>query len=98
VSGTPLVNGMLERCRGVLADHDQQAEDPFAAALRHHDHRVPPYERAVQFPNELRKALSPRHCEVVKPTPFTRHGPGPAGRASRLPGDPDASPCCATSP
>jgi len=46
VSGTPLVNGMLERCRGVLADHDQQAEDLFAEALRHHDHRVPPYERA----------------------------------------------------
>jgi DNA-binding CsgD family transcriptional regulator len=37
---------MLERCRGVLADHDQQAEDLFAEALRHHDHRVPPYERA----------------------------------------------------
>jgi DNA-binding CsgD family transcriptional regulator len=46
VSGTPLVNGMLARCRGVLAENDQQAEDLFTEALRHHDHRVPPYERA----------------------------------------------------
>jgi DNA-binding CsgD family transcriptional regulator len=46
VSRTPLVNGMLARCRGVMADHDQEADELFAEALRHHDHRVPPYERA----------------------------------------------------
>jgi DNA-binding CsgD family transcriptional regulator len=46
VSGTPLVNGMLARCRGVMTGDDQQAEELFAEALRHHDHRVPPYERA----------------------------------------------------
>jgi DNA-binding CsgD family transcriptional regulator len=46
VSGTPLVNGMLARCRGVLTDDDQQAEELFTEALRHHDHRVPTYERA----------------------------------------------------
>jgi DNA-binding CsgD family transcriptional regulator len=46
VSRTPLVNGMLARCRGVMADDDQQADDHFAEALRQHDHRVPPYERA----------------------------------------------------
>jgi DNA-binding CsgD family transcriptional regulator len=45
-SGTPLVNGMLARCRGVLAADDQQADELFAEALCHHDHRVPPYERA----------------------------------------------------
>jgi DNA-binding CsgD family transcriptional regulator len=46
VSRTPLVNGMLARCRGVLAADRQQAETLFAEALRHHDHRVPPFERA----------------------------------------------------
>jgi DNA-binding CsgD family transcriptional regulator len=46
VSRTPLVNGMLARCRGVLAASRQQADTLFAEALRHHDHRVPPYERA----------------------------------------------------
>jgi DNA-binding CsgD family transcriptional regulator len=46
VSRTPLVNGMLARCRGVLAADRQQADTFFAEALRHHDHRVPPYERA----------------------------------------------------
>jgi DNA-binding CsgD family transcriptional regulator len=46
VSDTPLVNGMVARCRGVMADNDQQAEDLFAEALRQHDHRVPSYERA----------------------------------------------------
>jgi DNA-binding CsgD family transcriptional regulator/DNA polymerase III delta prime subunit len=45
-SGTALVNGMLARCRGVMTDDDQQADELFAEALRHHDHRVPPYERA----------------------------------------------------
>jgi DNA-binding CsgD family transcriptional regulator len=46
VSATPLVNGMLARCRGMLADNDQEADGLFAEALRHHDHRVTPYERA----------------------------------------------------
>jgi DNA-binding CsgD family transcriptional regulator len=46
VSRTPLVNGMLARCGGVLAASRQQAGTLFAEALRHHDHRVPPYERA----------------------------------------------------
>jgi DNA-binding CsgD family transcriptional regulator len=46
VSGTPLVNGMLSRCRGVMADSDQEADEQFAESLRQHDHRVPPYERA----------------------------------------------------
>jgi DNA-binding CsgD family transcriptional regulator len=46
VSRTPLVNGMLARCRGVMAGNDQEADELFAEALRHHDHRVPPYERA----------------------------------------------------
>ena len=45
-SGTPLVDGMLARCRGVMADDDQEADGLFAVALRHHDHRVTPYERA----------------------------------------------------
>jgi DNA-binding CsgD family transcriptional regulator len=46
VSRTPLVDGMLARCRGVLAADRRQADSFFAEALRHHDHRVPPYERA----------------------------------------------------
>jgi DNA-binding CsgD family transcriptional regulator len=46
VSATPLVDGMLARCRGVLADNDQEADGLFAEALRHHDYRVTPYERA----------------------------------------------------
>jgi DNA-binding CsgD family transcriptional regulator len=46
VSGTPLVNGMLARCRGVMADSDQEADEQFAESLREHDYRVPPYERA----------------------------------------------------
>ena len=46
MSRTPLVNGMLARCRGVLAADRQQADTLFAEALRHHDHRVPPFERA----------------------------------------------------
>ena len=37
---------MLARCRGVLAGNDQEADGLFAEALRHHDHRVTPYERA----------------------------------------------------
>jgi DNA-binding CsgD family transcriptional regulator len=46
VSQTPLVRGMLARCRAVLAADQRQADDLFAQALGHHDHRVPPYERA----------------------------------------------------
>jgi DNA-binding CsgD family transcriptional regulator len=46
VSRTPLVNGMLARCRGVLAADPHQAGTAFAEALRHHDHRVPSFERA----------------------------------------------------
>jgi len=46
VSRTPLVDGMLVRCRAVLTEDAAQADDLFAQALGHHDHRVPPYERA----------------------------------------------------
>jgi DNA-binding CsgD family transcriptional regulator len=46
VSRTPLVNGILARCRAVLAADRQQADALFAEALRHHDHRVQPFERA----------------------------------------------------
>jgi DNA-binding CsgD family transcriptional regulator len=46
VSRTPLVDGLLARCRAVLAADPAQADDLFAEALRHHDHRVPPFERA----------------------------------------------------
>jgi DNA-binding CsgD family transcriptional regulator len=46
VSRTPLVDGMLARCRAVMTEDAAQADDLFARALGHHDHRVPPYERA----------------------------------------------------
>ncbi|HTX09124.1 MAG TPA: LuxR C-terminal-related transcriptional regulator [Solirubrobacteraceae bacterium] len=46
VSRTPLVAGMLVRCRGVMADDAEQADLLFREALRHHDLRMNPYERA----------------------------------------------------
>jgi len=46
VSRTPLVDGILARCRAVTTEDAAQADDLFAQALGHHDHRVPPYERA----------------------------------------------------
>jgi DNA-binding CsgD family transcriptional regulator len=46
VSRTSLVKGTLARCRGILAADRQQAGILFAEALRHHDHTVPPFERA----------------------------------------------------
>jgi len=46
VSQTPLVDGMLARCRAVMTADQRQADDLFAQALGYHDHRVPPYERA----------------------------------------------------
>lgn len=46
VSRTPLVDGMLARCRAVLTADPAQADDLFAEALRYHDHRVPPFDRA----------------------------------------------------
>ena len=46
VSRTALVAGMVARCRGVLASDAEEAELCFEAALRHHDYRVQPYERA----------------------------------------------------
>jgi hypothetical protein len=45
-SGTALVAGMVARCRGVLAFDAEEAELCFQAALRHHDYRIQPYERA----------------------------------------------------
>jgi DNA-binding CsgD family transcriptional regulator len=45
-SRTPLVDGLLARCRAVITADPRQADDLFAQALGHHDHRVPPYERA----------------------------------------------------
>jgi DNA-binding CsgD family transcriptional regulator len=46
ISRTPLVDGMLARCRAVMTADQQQADDLFAEALGHHDHHVPRYERA----------------------------------------------------
>jgi DNA-binding CsgD family transcriptional regulator len=46
VSRTPLVAGMLARCRAVMADDAEQADLLFREALRHHDLRMNPYERA----------------------------------------------------
>jgi DNA-binding CsgD family transcriptional regulator len=46
VSRTPLVSGMLARCRAVMADDAEQADLLFREALRHHDLRMNPYERA----------------------------------------------------
>jgi DNA-binding CsgD family transcriptional regulator/tetratricopeptide (TPR) repeat protein len=46
VSRTPLVDGMLARCRAIMTADTQQADDLFAEALLHHDHHVAAYERA----------------------------------------------------
>jgi DNA-binding CsgD family transcriptional regulator len=46
VSRTPLVDGMLARCRAMLAQDPDQAARLFEEALHHHDHRVQSYERA----------------------------------------------------
>jgi DNA-binding CsgD family transcriptional regulator len=46
VSRTALVAGMVARCRGVMASDAEEAELCFQEALRHHDYRVQPYERA----------------------------------------------------
>jgi len=46
VSRTPLVAGMLARCRAVMAVDAEQADLLFREALRHHDLRMNPYERA----------------------------------------------------
>jgi DNA-binding CsgD family transcriptional regulator len=46
VSRTPLVAGMLARCRAVLAADAEEAELRFREALGHHDLRVVPSERA----------------------------------------------------
>jgi DNA-binding CsgD family transcriptional regulator len=46
VSRTPLVAGMLARCRALIADDAGQAERLFREALRQHDLRMNPYERA----------------------------------------------------
>ena len=46
VSRTPLVAGMLARCRAVLAADAEQADLLFREALRQHDLRMNPYERA----------------------------------------------------
>jgi len=46
VSRTPLVAGMLARCRAIMSDDAEQADLLFRDALRHHDLRMNPYERA----------------------------------------------------
>jgi DNA-binding CsgD family transcriptional regulator len=46
VSRTPLVAGMLARCRAITATDAEQADLLFREALRHHDLRMNPYERA----------------------------------------------------
>jgi DNA-binding CsgD family transcriptional regulator len=46
VSRTALVAGMVARCRGIMASVAEEAELCFQEALRHHDYRVQPYERA----------------------------------------------------
>ena len=46
VSRTALVAGMVARCRGVMAADADEAERCFQEALRHHDYRIQPYERA----------------------------------------------------
>jgi DNA-binding CsgD family transcriptional regulator len=46
VSRTPLVDGMLARCRAVMASDAEEADLLFQEALRHHDLRMGPYERA----------------------------------------------------
>jgi DNA-binding CsgD family transcriptional regulator len=46
VSRTALVAGMLARCRAVLAPDAEEADLRFREALRHHDLRAAPYERA----------------------------------------------------
>jgi len=46
VSRTALVAGMLARCRAVMASDAEQSDLLFREALRHHDLRMNPYERA----------------------------------------------------
>ena len=46
VSRTPLVAGMLSRCRAIIAADAERADLLFREALRHHDLRMNPYERA----------------------------------------------------
>ncbi len=46
VSHTAFVAGMVARCRGVMSSDAEEAELCFQKALRHHDYRVQPYERA----------------------------------------------------
>jgi DNA-binding CsgD family transcriptional regulator len=46
VSRTPLVAGMLARCRAIMTSDAEQADLLFQQALRLHDLRVQPYERA----------------------------------------------------
>jgi DNA-binding CsgD family transcriptional regulator len=46
VSRTPLVAGMVVRCRAVISSDAEESDLLFREALRHHDFRVVPYERA----------------------------------------------------
>ena len=46
VSPSPMVHGMVARCRGVLADDIDEAEHAFRAALDLEASGVPPFERA----------------------------------------------------
>jgi len=58
VSRTPLVAGLLARCRAIMASDAEQAELLFRHALRHHDLRMNPYERArtqLAFGERLRR-------------------------------------------
>ena len=58
VSRTPLVDGMLARCRAVMTTDQGRADELFTEALRHHDHRVTSFERArtqLAFGERLRR-------------------------------------------
>ena len=58
VSRTPLVDGMLARCRAVMTTDQGRADELFTEALRHHDHRVTSLERArtqLAFGERLRR-------------------------------------------
>jgi DNA-binding CsgD family transcriptional regulator len=46
VSRAPFVHGMVARCRAVVAEDADEAEERFREALALHDRDAPPYERA----------------------------------------------------
>jgi DNA-binding CsgD family transcriptional regulator len=67
VSRTALVAGMVARCRGVMALDAEEAERCFQEALRHHDYRVQPYERArtqLAYGERLRRDRRRIHARI----------------------------------